>query len=240
MNYIKHLTAFFDKVSGDQRFNPSHISLYMSLFQLWNRNMFRCPISINRSELMLISKISSKGTYHKCIKELHNYGYIRYAPSYNPLRGSWVFMFNFENSSLDESLSEIQTSIGEVINQHDTASSQAVGPYINNTNLTNIKNNKNERENAPATSSINDLELNPTLEEVKQFFHDNAFPEIEAEKFFNHFESNGWQIGGKYPMKDWNAAARSWILKVPQFLNEKSTSSKNDQPQNRTNYDEPL
>ena len=239
MNYIKHLTAFFDKVSGDLRFNPSHISLYMSLFQLWNRNMFRSPISINRSELMLISKISSKGTYHKCIKELHNYGYIRYAPSYNPLRGSWVYMFNFENSNQDENLSEIQASIREVIDLHETGSRPVVGPYINNTNQTNFKNNKNERENAPATGSKND-DVNPALEEVRRFFLENGFPEIEAEKFFNHFESNGWQIGGKYPMKDWNAAARSWILKVPQFTNEKGAGSKNDQPRNTTNYDEPL
>ncbi len=30
-------------------------------------------------------------------------------------------------------------------------------------------------------------------------------PEIEAKKFFNHFESNGWKVGGKSPMKNWQA-----------------------------------
>ena len=33
---------------------------------------------------------------------------------------------------------------------------------------------------------------------------------IEAEKFFNYYESNGWKVG-KNPMKNWKAAANNWI-----------------------------
>ena len=32
---------------------------------------------------------------------------------------------------------------------------------------------------------------------------------VEAEKFFNFYESNGWKVG-KNPMKDWKAAVRNW------------------------------
>ena len=32
---------------------------------------------------------------------------------------------------------------------------------------------------------------------------------VEAEKFFNFYESNGWKVG-KNPMKDWKASVRSW------------------------------
>ena len=32
---------------------------------------------------------------------------------------------------------------------------------------------------------------------------------VDAEKFFNHYESNGWLVG-KNPMKDWQAAVRTW------------------------------
>lgn len=32
---------------------------------------------------------------------------------------------------------------------------------------------------------------------------------VDAEKFFNHYESNGWRVG-KNPMKDWKAAVRTW------------------------------
>jgi hypothetical protein len=33
---------------------------------------------------MDIAKISGVAAYHKCIKDLHQFGYIQYVPSYNP------------------------------------------------------------------------------------------------------------------------------------------------------------
>jgi hypothetical protein len=33
---------------------------------------------------------------------------------------------------------------------------------------------------------------------------------IEAEKFVNYYESNGWKVG-KNPMKNWRASANNWI-----------------------------
>ena len=95
MNYIKHLTAFYEKVAQDNTLNPSHISLYLALFQFWNFSRFRNPVSISRDEVMRISKIRSKATYHKCLKNLDSSGYIDYQPSYNPFVGSEVVMIDF-------------------------------------------------------------------------------------------------------------------------------------------------
>lgn len=95
MKYIKHLTGFYEKVAQDSTLNPTHVSLYLALFQFWNFNRFRNPISISRDEVMRISKIYSRATYHKCLKNLHSLGYIDYQPSYNPFTGSQVFMLDF-------------------------------------------------------------------------------------------------------------------------------------------------
>ena len=65
----------------------------------------------------------------------------------------------------------------------------------------------------------------PTLEQVKEFFKEKNKTELEAEKFFNHFESNGWLVGGKSKMKNWQAAARNWILN-----SEKFNTSSNGKP----------
>ena len=94
MNYIKLLAGFFEKVSDDDRLNPSHISMYVSIFQFWNANHFQNPISISRNQVMRISKIASNATYHKCIRELNEFGYLRYLPSFNPYKGSLVHLFN--------------------------------------------------------------------------------------------------------------------------------------------------
>jgi hypothetical protein len=95
MNYIKHLTGFFDRIIQDPNLNPTHISLYIALFQYWNINRFQNPINITRDEVMLISKICSKATYHKCMRELNEKGYIKYEPSFNPFKSSMVILFNF-------------------------------------------------------------------------------------------------------------------------------------------------
>ncbi|MGM8361832.1 transcriptional regulator [Flavobacterium sp. ARAG 55.4] len=155
MNYIKHLTGFFEKVAIDKTLNPTHISLYMSLFQFWNCNRFKNPISISRDEIMRISKISSKATYHKCLKNLHSLGYISYEPSYNPFKGSHVILFNFSDDlkpqlksdrklntePLIEPVSE--QALNKSCTSDETSTEQAVVPYINNTNSINNLNDKN-------------------------------------------------------------------------------------------------
>ncbi len=104
MNYIKQLTAAMNKFTEDDRLNPAHVSLYLALFQMWNVNRFRNPISINRNEMMTISKIGSRATYHKCIKDMHNWRYLEYRPSHNPLKGSKVYMFSFETSAKQDAV----------------------------------------------------------------------------------------------------------------------------------------
>jgi len=177
MNYIKHLTGFFDKVAKDRALNPTHVSLYMSLFQFWNCNRFKNPISISRDEVMRISKISSKATYHKCLKALHAQGYIKYEPSYNPFKGSHVFLFNFSDDlkPLPKNTSSNFIPVSEqVVDKSCTGSEtspeqvdeQVVVPYINNTNNTNNLNNSNSlnlgeqaKKNKNEDSIFKNLEL---------------------------------------------------------------------------------
>lgn len=60
MNYIKHLNAVFQQFSMDSRLNPTHISLYVALFQFWNIHRFPEVFYINREEVMVMAKIGSK------------------------------------------------------------------------------------------------------------------------------------------------------------------------------------
>ncbi|SDP99694.1 hypothetical protein SAMN05428975_5121 [Mucilaginibacter sp. OK268] len=79
------------RMSKDQRLIATHISLFSALFIQWQRNGFANPFAVTRRELMAFSKIASIATYHKCIRELDEYGYIRYQPSYHPKLGSQVY-----------------------------------------------------------------------------------------------------------------------------------------------------
>jgi len=49
----------------------------------------------------------------------------------------------------------------------------------------------------------------PTIQEISDYSSLNNLA-IKAEQFYDHFESNGWLVGGKAKMKDWKAAVRNW------------------------------
>ena len=84
MGEVKELTNFFAAIREDNRIGTSHVSLYMALFQLYNLNGFQNPVGISRAAVMEAAKISGLATYHKCIKDLAELGYIQYFPSYKP------------------------------------------------------------------------------------------------------------------------------------------------------------
>jgi hypothetical protein len=133
INYIKHLNGVFVQFAKDSRLNPTHISLYVALFQLWNYNFFKDEFYINREEVMQYSKIGSKSTYHRCIKELSHWKYLLYTPSHNPFKGSRIKMFDF-GTSTKQALYPSRTNI-------ETSNEQALVRI--NKHIQTIENNKN-------------------------------------------------------------------------------------------------
>jgi hypothetical protein len=83
--------AFINSMSNDERITATHLSLLSALFVCWQINGGVKPFQVCRRKLMFLSKIASTATYHKCIKQLHSYGYIRYQSSYHPVKGSLVY-----------------------------------------------------------------------------------------------------------------------------------------------------
>lgn len=70
----------------------------------------------------------------------------------------------------------------------------------------------------------------PSLEEVADFFSTIKGTRADAERFFYHFEANGWKTT-KGSMKSWTAAARKWMLNEPRFANTKAPeTSRETQP----------
>ncbi len=53
----------------------------------------------------------------------------------------------------------------------------------------------------------------PTADDIRQYAAENKMPNFDAEYFIDYYESVGWKIGGKSPMKSWQATVRRWISK---------------------------
>ncbi|WP_435404587.1 hypothetical protein [Mucilaginibacter flavus] len=90
---VKELAGYaslLKRMEKDNRLLPTHLGLFTGLFICWQRNGFVSPFGVTRKTLMAFSKVASIATYHKCIKELDEYGYIHYEPSYHPRLGSQI------------------------------------------------------------------------------------------------------------------------------------------------------
>ncbi|MCG2462042.1 hypothetical protein K8352_14880 [Flavobacteriaceae bacterium F89] len=221
MNYIQHLNSAFLQFNKDPRLNPTHISLYMALFQYWNINRFPEVFHIHRDEIMHMAKIGSKATYHRCLRELDSSKYILYLPSHNPYKGSKIKMLIFG------------TSGEQVVNKHRTSDEQALVSNTN-TNKQIINLNKLSLESLPKNEF-----------EVIEYFAQKKWSESEAMKFFNHYVGVGWKIGGKVQITNWRAIADNWLLKAKEIKKEKISKIvplKRDHLMtvNQKNYGKPL
>ena len=149
MNYIKHLNQWMELVSIDDRLTPHHVSMYLALFQLWNKNRFPEKISVCRGEVMQISKIGSSKTYYKCLHALHDYGYIQYYPSFNPLKGSVISINDLGDADVF-SVSNPDEAQDENADDSDLASSKKIC-------LSNTTTQVDLKHNGHSTCSKNDI-----------------------------------------------------------------------------------
>ncbi|QKJ32824.1 hypothetical protein HQ865_24730 [Mucilaginibacter mali] len=90
MAAIPSLRKAFKKLAADQRITTWHTALCLSLYYLWTEHGTGKQVQVSRSSLMKLTHIRSIVTYHKCIAQLQEYGYIHYQPSYHPKQGSRV------------------------------------------------------------------------------------------------------------------------------------------------------
>lgn len=88
--YLRQMISFFIKASSDHRIGPLHVAIYMALFQQWCISGEN-PVSVSMLQVAQVAKVG-RTTYHKCIRELNEYGYIQYTPSYSPSLKSMVLL----------------------------------------------------------------------------------------------------------------------------------------------------
>lgn len=249
MNYILHLNSFFRLAPHDTRLRPCHISLYMALFQRWNAARFEQAFTIKREWVMHMSRIGSKATYHKCLKELHLAGYIVYhqaAHKYGPVKISMVALSQkssaggqqpelFGNSIKNEPPGN--DPAGESL-LHERCTNSGTAPVPEPGLVYKHINKLKDSVNSPRGDRLSI----PVSREVEAYFASKAYSAAEGKKFFLHYESTGWHTGKQTPIINWKAAADKWMLNI---INRKTPLvNGNNTPhlhtQNDKNYSEPL
>lgn len=88
------LHDFFSAIQSDGRISITHIGVYVALWRYRMEHGFANPIQVFSHEIMHIAKLSSAMTYQRCVKELSEYGYIRYERSFNRMKGSRIYFID--------------------------------------------------------------------------------------------------------------------------------------------------
>lgn len=224
MNYIRQLNAAFEKFYFDERLNPTHISLYMALFHEWNSSRFADEFFVNRRDLMRVAKIGSKSTYHRCVTDLDNWGYLGYFPSNNPFKGSKIKMIVIDtdkgqdDQDYDPKLEHLaehycptrrpvlrqhHPNNGQVQNLKRPMSGQALVSTINNNKQLKHKKHPNNQE------------------DVLNFFKNKSFNSDHAREFFEYYQDRNWETSDGMAVRDWRALAIYWMDNI-ELMNIKS------------------
>ena len=89
MDIATHLDRFFRDISLDARVTVTHISVYAAILQSLRR-LETDYLSMFGFGLMQVAKISSGKTYYKAVRELNEFGYINYEPSFKKNKPSRI------------------------------------------------------------------------------------------------------------------------------------------------------
>ncbi|WP_178988301.1 hypothetical protein [Winogradskyella schleiferi] len=142
------------------------------------------------------AKIKSKTTYHNFVKDLNDWNYLQYFPSYHPTRGSIIKMSIF----CDLPVQNLAMTVP--------------GPRQNLVSSYKHKINKNYNKLARPKNEL----------VVLNFFKENNWPEIEGRKFFAYYQIKNWKLSNGLNIKNWKTAATNFVKNGFMAEKEKLTS----------------
>lgn len=91
MDADRIFNRFMEACRNDPMIGPTHISLFAALAHLSAIGGGNQPVIAYGREVSRYAKVSTR-TYHACMKDLALRGYLRYEPSFNPARGSIIYL----------------------------------------------------------------------------------------------------------------------------------------------------
>lgn len=86
------IASFMEAVEEDPRISPVHISLYLAVVHWWAAQGGEDPVSFKARLLMPVAKIGGRALFCRTMRQLHEYGYLRYEPSFKPDEPSKVWV----------------------------------------------------------------------------------------------------------------------------------------------------
>ena len=70
----------------------------------------------------------------------------------------------------------------------------------------------------------------PSEDEAINYFDEQGSSAAEAKSFLDYYAANGWKVGGRSSMKDWQAAARNWLRRSGQYNRPQTRNTTQESP----------
>lgn len=123
------------------------------------------------------------------------------------IHNTWEDAFELITTNVKKSLDNLVDEYGAVLTKEAILDAKKQGKshikYIEG-----VLKNKLLESNVPVSAAKKKRFIKPTLEEIKQYCIERG-NKVDAQHFFDYYESNGWRVG-KNSMKNWQAAVRTW------------------------------
>ena len=70
----------------------------------------------------------------------------------------------------------------------------------------------------------------PSTDDAITYFCEQGSSAAEAKSFIDYYAANGWKVGGRSSMKDWQAAARNWLRRAGQYTRPQTRNASQESP----------
>jgi len=172
------------------RIKPTHTALYFFIIEHCNRLGWKEKFGLPTTMAKEAIGIHSYNTYINTLNDLVEFGFVKMIQkSKNQYSSNIVALSNFDKAH--------DKALDKALIKHVTKQSESTIQSISSINKQRTINNKQGKKFIP-----------PTINDVKTYCLERK-NSVDAVKFINHYQSNGWMVG-KNKMKDWKAAIRTW------------------------------
>lgn len=178
--------------------NTLGVWIYILLETNWKDNSWHGMEIPRGSALLSYEKIAqklkiSKQSARTAIDHLKSTGEITCQST------RYGLLINVINYTKYQDRSEIGNTLLNTVSNTEVTRNQ----HGSNTEVTPL-----EQSNKETKKQSNKRFVTPTIQEIKDYISEKNY-NVDAERFFNYYESNGWKVG-KNPMKSWKAALATW------------------------------
>ena len=200
---LDYLLCFWNLQQADP-LTPAEQAVFMTLLYYFNRNNREQAYTVSNYQLSEMSNIST-GSLHKIKKSLADKGYISYKAGKGKRAPTYNILILEESSIVSSRLSSrVSSSLSSSLSSRvSSRQSSRVSSRVSSTS-------KEIRDKSKEIRDIYDRA--PTLEEVKEYVKSHLL-KVDAEKFYDHYNSLGWVNINGVPIRDWRATCRNWHRK---------------------------